>query len=272
MYTNSRVPLWRSSILRRKGCRRDCISPLRVLRAGKLDGSPGLLRWRCCHGGGFPLQYVRACFMTHSFLTLGFISYDDVYITNDVYIFIRKILWSCTVVFLRMRVSFTMYLVRDDLINKWNQYCKILQEWLQELTQNINQMLVPKRHPIHRPNGRAMGCFFMNISEKVDRVITTLHCVCNRIHTLVETDVITLWCALWTYHQTVSYSNVLDHFSEKNMCNHFTSMIFPAGTHQKGNRYWENLTLVCCVVYDMEYLIIKYHAKFVCGLDLIFLI
>ena len=97
-------------------------SPLRVLRASKLDGSPGLLRWRCCHGGGFPLQYARACFMTHSFLTLGFISYDDVYITNGVYIFIRKILWSCTVVFLRMSVSFTMYLVRDDLINKWNHY------------------------------------------------------------------------------------------------------------------------------------------------------
>ena len=96
-------------------------SPLRVLRASKLDGSPGLLRWRCCHGGGFPLQYARACFMTHSFLTLGFISYDDVYITNGVYIFIRKILWSCTVVFLRMSVSFTMYLVRDDLINKWNR-------------------------------------------------------------------------------------------------------------------------------------------------------
>ena len=93
-------------------------SPLRVLRASKLDGSPGLLRWRCCHGGGFPLQYARACFMTHSFLILGFISYDDVYITNGVYIFIRKILWSCTVVFLRMSVSFTMYLVRDDLINE----------------------------------------------------------------------------------------------------------------------------------------------------------
>ena len=56
--------------------------------------------------------------MTHSFLTLGFISYDDVYITNGVYIFMRKILWSCAVVFLRISVSFTMYLVRDDLINK----------------------------------------------------------------------------------------------------------------------------------------------------------
>ena len=71
-------------------------------RAAMFDDSPGLLRWRCCHGGGFPLQYVRACFMTHSFLTLGFIAYDDVYIT--------------------IGVSFTMYLVRDDLINKWNHY------------------------------------------------------------------------------------------------------------------------------------------------------
>ena len=90
-----------------------CLTPLST---GKW-----LLRWRCCHGYGFPLQYVRACFMTHSFLTLGFISYDDVYITNGVYIFIINILWSCTVVFLRVSVSFTMYLVRDDLINKWNQ-------------------------------------------------------------------------------------------------------------------------------------------------------
>ena len=96
-------------------------SPLWVLRAVMLDGSRGLLRWRCCHGGGFPLQYVRACFMTHSFLTLGFIPYDDAYITIGVYIFIRKMLWSCTLVFLLMSVSFTMYLVRDDLINKWNQ-------------------------------------------------------------------------------------------------------------------------------------------------------
>ena len=110
-------------------------SPLRVLRAGKLDGSPGPMRWRCCHGGGFPLQYVRVCFMTHSFLTLGFISYDDVYITNGVYIFMRKILWSCTVVFLRMSVSFTMYMVRDDLINKWNQIksIKILINYIQRV-------------------------------------------------------------------------------------------------------------------------------------------
>ena len=97
-------------------------SPLRVPRAIMFDGSPGLLWWRCCHGGGFPLQYGRTCFMTHSFLSLGFIPYDDVYITIGVYFFfIRKILWSCTVVILLMSVSFTMYLVRDDLINNWNK-------------------------------------------------------------------------------------------------------------------------------------------------------
>ena len=69
----------------------------------------------------FPLQYVRACFMTHSFLTLGFISYDDVYITNGVYIFWwERFYGHVQLYFLRMSVSFTMYLVRDDLINKWN--------------------------------------------------------------------------------------------------------------------------------------------------------
>ena len=38
----------------------------------------------------------------------------------------KEILCSCTVVFLRMSVSFTMYLVRDDLINKWNQSNQIM--------------------------------------------------------------------------------------------------------------------------------------------------
>ena len=96
-------------------------SPMRVQRAAMFDGSPGLLRWRCRRGGGFPLQYVRACFMTHLFLTLGSIPCDDVYIIICVYIFIRNILWLCTVVFLLMSASFTMYMVRDDLVNKWNQ-------------------------------------------------------------------------------------------------------------------------------------------------------
>ena len=115
-------PLWRHCndfVRSRRPFRMASPDPLESLKI--IDGSPSLLRWWCCHGGGFPLQYVRACFMTHSFLTLGIISYDDVYITNGVYIFMRKILWSCTVVLLRMSVSFTMYLVRDDLINKWNQ-------------------------------------------------------------------------------------------------------------------------------------------------------
>ena len=55
-----------------KAATRTASLPLWVPRAVMFDGSPGLLRWRCCHGGGFPLQYVRTCFMTHSFLTLGF--------------------------------------------------------------------------------------------------------------------------------------------------------------------------------------------------------
>ena len=71
-------------------------SPSRLPKAVVFDSSPGLLRWRCCHGGDCPLQYVRACFMTHLLLTLGVIPYDDVYINIGVYIFIRKILRSCT--------------------------------------------------------------------------------------------------------------------------------------------------------------------------------
>ena len=59
--------------LRRKGCGRDCIIAI--------AGAEG------CHGGGFPLQYVRACFMMHSFLTLGFIRCDDVYITIVFYFY-----------------------------------------------------------------------------------------------------------------------------------------------------------------------------------------
>ena len=80
----------------------------------------------CCGGGAVTMAAFRynmcADGLRHiRFLTLGFIPYDDVYITIGAYIFIRKILWLCTVVFLLMSVSFTMYLVKDDLINKWNQ-------------------------------------------------------------------------------------------------------------------------------------------------------
>ena len=34
-----------------------------------------------------------------------------------------------------------------------------------------------KRHPIPRPNGRAMGWLFVNICEKIGRVIMTSHCI-----------------------------------------------------------------------------------------------
>ena len=51
--------------------------------------------------------------MTHSFLTLGFIAYDDVYINIVFYISGQKILGSCTNVFLRLSVSFAMYLVTE---------------------------------------------------------------------------------------------------------------------------------------------------------------
>ena len=59
--------------------------------------------------------------MMHSFLTLVFIAFDYVYITVGVNISSGKILDSCTIAFLHMIVSFIMYLVRDDLINNWNQ-------------------------------------------------------------------------------------------------------------------------------------------------------
>ena len=71
--------------------------PLRVMRAVMFDGSPGLLRWRCSHGGGFPLQYVRACFMTHSFLTLGFIPLVFIFLSERFYGHVQLYfyLWGC---------------------------------------------------------------------------------------------------------------------------------------------------------------------------------
>ena len=49
---------------------------------------------------------------------------------------------------------------------------------LQELRQNINQMLEPQKtwHPIPHLNGWAIG-FLLWRSEKIDCVITALHCV-----------------------------------------------------------------------------------------------
>ena len=82
-----------------------------------------LSRWRlsvtiCAQG----IEFVWPIFYDAFVFTFGFfIAYDDVYITVGVNISIRKILDSCTIVFLHMTVSFIMYLVRDDLINNWNQ-------------------------------------------------------------------------------------------------------------------------------------------------------
>ena len=47
------------------------------------------------------------------------------------------------------------------------QYSKISHIWLQDLSQNINQMLDPQKHPITRPNGRraSYGVYFVNICE-----------------------------------------------------------------------------------------------------------
>ena len=81
----------------------------------------------CCGGGAVTVAAFRYNMCAHVLWYIRFkrwvlSRYDDVYITIGVNIFIRNILiWSCTVVFLLMSVSFTMYLVRDDLINKWNQ-------------------------------------------------------------------------------------------------------------------------------------------------------
>ena len=37
--------------------------------------------------------------------------------------------------------------------------------------------LINKRHPMPRPNRRAMGCFLVNIFKKSDRIITVPHCI-----------------------------------------------------------------------------------------------
>ena len=40
---------------------------------------------------------------------------------------------------------------------------------------------IHKSRPIPRPNGRAMGVSFVNICEKIDRVITTPHCILENL-------------------------------------------------------------------------------------------
>ena len=39
---------------------------------------------------------------------------------------------------------------------------------------------IHKRHPIPRPDGRAKGVSFVNICEKIDRVITAPHCILTK--------------------------------------------------------------------------------------------
>ena len=101
-----------------KGLPRDCIIAVvgtEVCHVRRLSGPAAvavLSRWR------LSVKICARMFYDTFDLTLGFIAYDDVYI------FSRKILGLlvCTVVFLRISVSFTTYLVRDNLISKWNKY------------------------------------------------------------------------------------------------------------------------------------------------------
>ena len=53
------------------------------------------------------------------------------------------------------------------------KYSKILHKLLQELGQNISQMLNPQKTPHSSP----VRASFVNIWEKIDRVITTPHCI-----------------------------------------------------------------------------------------------
>ena len=41
---------------------------------------------------------------------------------------------------------------------------------------------IHKRHPIPRPNGRAMGVSFVDICKNIDCVITALHCIMDWIY------------------------------------------------------------------------------------------
>ena len=55
-------------------------------------------------------------------------------------------------------------------------YNMILDTSLQELRQNINHRLNPKKTPHTSPWRARYGVSFVNILEKIDRLITTLHC------------------------------------------------------------------------------------------------
>ena len=50
--------------------------------------------------------------------------------------------------------------------------CKILNEWLQYLGQNVSQMLDTQKTPHTSPSRASYGVYFVNICEKINRVIT----------------------------------------------------------------------------------------------------
>ena len=58
-----------------------------------------------------------------------------------------------------------------------NYYNMLLHTSLQELRQNINQRLNPQKTPHTLPWRASYGVSFVNILEKIDDVITTLHCI-----------------------------------------------------------------------------------------------
>ena len=78
---------------------------------------------------------------------LSFISYDDVYITNGVYIFIRNILWSCTVVFLRIWYECVFYYVLG-------------QRWPNKQVKSI--LIMIQSDHLHWNRGCHSDCFIIN--------------------------------------------------------------------------------------------------------------
>ena len=77
----------------------------------------------------------------------------------------------------------TLFLIGVTVECRYNavQYCKILHKLLQELRQNINQMLDPQKTPHTPPLRASYGVSFVNNCEKIERVITALHCIINSL-------------------------------------------------------------------------------------------
>ena len=57
------------------------------------------------------------------------------------------------------------------------KYNTTLHTTLQWLKSNLHQNWIHKRHLIPHPNGPATGCLFLKTFEKIDRVLTALHCI-----------------------------------------------------------------------------------------------